>query len=81
MADERDIRAMKVARAEFTKHGFDTARADLHVTRGVLHIGGIIQIPGRSDRAEVTHDIDTIARVLKTRPEFRDVVIDAIYTS
>ncbi|CAN5373893.1 hypothetical protein BH11ARM2_BH11ARM2_20120 [soil metagenome] len=81
MADERDIRALKMARAEFSKHGIDTARADLHVTHGVLHVGGIIQIPGRSDRAEIKHDIEIVVRVLKTRPEFRDVVVETVYLS
>lgn len=75
MADPNDVAATKLLRQEFSKRGLDTTRADLRVTHGVAYIRGSIgTIKGGPQ--DVRAEIELITKVLRTRPQIKDVVVD-----
>ena len=76
MHDPKDIECTKVLRREFNKRHFDTSLADLHVSHGVAYIRGTLKgMPGCAD--DLQTELDHIVHVLKCRPEFRDVIVEA----
>jgi hypothetical protein len=80
MRSEDDIRGSKIARNEFSRRGFDISRADIRLARGVLHIQGVLGAAGmRPDEFKAA--LETAVKVLKSKPEIRDVVINAAYLS
>ncbi|RYG36309.1 hypothetical protein EON81_10120 [bacterium] len=81
MANVEDNRALKMARSAFSKHGIDMGRAELRVTRGVLHVAGVIQISGRKDREMLKKEVETVVRGLRLQKEFTEVVVAATYTT
>jgi len=80
MADHKDVEATKILRREFNKRQVDITLADLRVSHGVAYIRGTIK-PMRGMEGDVRSVVDTIARSLRTKPEIRDVVIDAVFRS
>jgi len=79
MLDERDVRGLRQARVELTKRGVDTGRADMHLMRGVLTIrGSVTPMPG-THISDLKHEMDHIARILRQRPEIREVILDCAY--
>jgi len=79
MHDERDVRAQKLARNEFSRRGIDISRADLQVRHGILTVRGVIGVPHSIQHDDFKHEMELIQRMLRSRPDFRDVVIDAIF--
>jgi hypothetical protein len=79
MADPKDVEATKIVRREFNKRQIDTSLTDIRVSHGVVYIRGSIRPMRNAPYADVRHEVDIIARALRTRPEIRDVVIDAIF--
>jgi len=78
MRSEDDIRGSKIARNEFSRRGIDISRADIRLTRGVLHVQGVLGTGGmRQDDFKATMEL--VLKVLKSKPEIRDVVINAAY--
>ncbi len=75
MADPKDVAATKMVRQEFSKRNLDTTRADLRVTHGVVYIRGSVGVI-KGGPPDVRSEIETIAKVLRTRPGIRDVIVD-----
>jgi len=80
MADPNDVSATKAVRQEFSKRGLDTTRADLRVTHGICYIRGSIgTIKGGPQ--DVRAELETIAKVLRTRQNIKDVILDCTMRS
>lgn len=79
MRDIGDVRGTKAARQLFSRRGIDLTLADIQTMHGVVHIRGTLQrIPG-SDFTDLKAEVANVARVLRQKPEVRDVVVDAIF--
>ena len=79
MADPNDVIATKLTRREFNKHHVDVTQADIRVNHGVVFVRGTVQAQRGSHYHDVEEECQRIARILKQRPEIRDVVLDATY--
>lgn len=79
MADPNDVVATKLARREFNKHLVDVTRADIRVNHGTVFIRGTIQAQRGSHYQDVEEECQRIVRILKQRPEIRDVIVDCTY--
>lgn len=79
MVDQNDFRGQRVARAEFGRRGLDIARCDVSVLHGVCYVRGEVgALPGATfDSLE--RQIELMQKVLRQRPEIRDVVLDVKY--
>lgn len=77
--DEGDLRATKAARAELAKRGIDCTMADLRVTHGTLHIRGTVKAYRGVVIPDLRAEMETIGRVLRQKPEVREVILECIY--
>ena len=59
-----------------SKRGIDTAKADVRMMHGVLYIRGIIGKVAGSNIPDLRAEMEHIGRILRQKPEIRDVVID-----
>ncbi len=80
MADPHDVAATKIARREFNKRHLDTTMADIRASHGVVYVRGVIK-PIRGGATDIKAECELIARVLRVKPEIRDVVLDCVYRS
>ncbi|MBS1709183.1 MAG: hypothetical protein JSS65_10750 [Armatimonadetes bacterium] len=78
MADPNDVAANKMLRQEFSKRMMDVTRADLRVTHGVAYIRGAIGVI-KGGPPDVRKECELIAKVLRTKPGIKDVVIDCTF--
>ena len=76
MADEKAVRGMRAARTEFSKRGIEIGRADLRMTHGTLHIKGTISVMRGAVVKDLKAEVELIGRVLRQKPDIKDVVID-----
>ena len=81
MADPNDVRATKAARQEMSRRGIDMTLADLRVAHGIVTIRGTVRPIRGSNIGDVKSEMELIARVLRTKAEIRDVVLDCLYRS
>jgi hypothetical protein len=79
MADPTDVFATKITRREFNKHLVDVSQADIRVSHGTVYIRGTVQAQRGAHYHDVEEECKRIVRVLKQRPEIRDVAIDVTY--
>ena len=79
MGDPADVFATKIARREFNKHLVDVTQTDIRVNHGTVFIRGTIQAQRGSHYKDVEEEVQRIIRILRQRPEIRDVVIDCSY--
>lgn len=79
MVDVKDVRTMKLVRAEFCRRGLDISRADLHIQHGILTVQGIIPPFKGQGPEEMKHEVDLVLRHLRSKPEIRDVIVDVAY--
>lgn len=77
MADLRDVESTKVLRREFTKRQVDLGYADLRVSHGVAYIRGSLSLV-RGTPGDIHSIVANVVHSLRAKPEFRDVVVDAI---
>lgn len=77
MADHKDVEVTKLVRREFNRRMIDVTMADVRVSHGVVYIRGTIK-PMRGG-GDPRHELEIITRALRSRPEIRDVVVDAIF--
>jgi hypothetical protein len=77
MVDPNDVRALRVVRTEMTKHGLDVNRADIRVMHGVCYIRGIVAPLTSANMEDVELEFHRICRLIRQRPEIRDVVHEA----
>ena len=76
MVNQNDFRGQRVARAEFGRRGIDLGRADLMVMHGVCYVRGEVgRLPG-SQYDDLNRELVLVQKVLRQRPEIRDVVLD-----
>lgn len=77
MADPHDVEATKALRREFNKRPIDISQADLRVSHGVAYVRGVIKKMKGAEQP-VSEMLDQVSKALRSRPEIRDVVIDAV---
>ncbi len=76
MANETDVRGLRVAGSELSKRGIDVSRADLRVLRGTLYIKGQVGVIRGSAIKDLSIELEHIGRLLRQKPDIKDVVID-----
>lgn len=76
MVDPLDIRAMKYARTEFERRGFDISRVAITSNRGVIHISGIIPLPQAMADETYKHEMEVIKQVLRIKTSTRQVILE-----
>ncbi len=76
MVDQNDFRGQRIARAEFASRGIDISRADLYVMHGILYMRGEIKLMPKSQILDINSEMSIITKVLRQRPEIRDLVLD-----
>lgn len=54
--------------------------ADIRASHGVVYVRGVIK-PIRGGATDIKAECELIARVLRVKPEIRDVVLDCVYRS
>jgi len=78
MADAKDVRGLRLSRTELTKRGIDIGRADLRMHHGILHIKGQVSVMKGSSIKDLKLELDLIARILRQKPDIKDVVVDCM---
>lgn len=76
MVDQNDFRGQRIARTEFARRGVDISRADLYVMHGILYLRGEVKPMPNSNIADMTVEMGLITRILRQRPEIRDIVLE-----
>lgn len=76
MVDQNDFRGQRIARSEFARRGVDISRADLYVMHGILYMRGEIKPMPKSLILDMNSEMGIIAKILRQRPEIRDLVLD-----
>lgn len=79
MIDEKDVRGLRQARTELSKRGIDIARTDVQLRKGVLTVRGVVTPSPGSNIPDVKIEMDHIARLLRQKPEIREVILDCVY--
>lgn len=79
MADPNDVAGTKMVRREFNKRKIDTSLADIRVMHGVAYVRGTLKPLRGSGITDVRAEVEHIGRIVRTRGEIRDVVIDCTY--
>jgi hypothetical protein len=79
MADVNDVLATKLARREFNKHHVDVTMADIRSAHGTVFIRGTVKAQKGSHYHSVEEETQRICRILRQRPEIRDVVLDVTF--
>ena len=80
MADPNDVAMTKAVRREFNRRKLDMTLADVRVSHGVVYVRGTIKAM-RGGAEDPKEECALIARILRTRPEIRDVIIECIFWS
>ena len=76
MVDQGDVRALRQARTELSKRGIDLQKADIRAMHGVLYIRGTISKLAGVNIPNLKQEMEHIGRVLRQKPDIRDVVVD-----
>lgn len=76
MVDQNDFRGQRIARTEFARRGVDISRADLYVMHGIMYMRGEVKPMPKSNISDMTVEMGLIAKILRQRPEIRDIVLD-----
>lgn len=79
MADPGDVAGTKAARSMLGRRGIDVGKADVRVMHGVLYIRGQVSAIKGQGITDIKIELEHTARLLKQKPEIRDVVIDCAY--
>ncbi|MBC8065004.1 MAG: hypothetical protein H7Y17_09250 [Chlorobia bacterium] len=79
MANEDDVRGTKTARSELGRRGVDTSQADIRVMHGVCYIRGQLRAIRSANIPDLKIEMEKIAKILRTKAEIKEVVIDAIF--
>lgn len=79
MANEDDVRGTKYARSEIGRRGIDATLADIRVMHGICYIRGSLKGLRSANIPDLRSEMEKIAKILRTKAEIKDVVIDAIY--
>ena len=79
MGDPTDVFATKLVRREFNKHLVNVTMADIRVAHGTVFIRGVVHAQRGAHYHDVEEEVKRIVRILRQRPEIRDVVLDCTY--
>jgi hypothetical protein len=79
MRDHNDVRANKMTRSEFGRRGVDMMLAEVQVIHGIVYLRGIVQRTKSGEYDDLKVEVAHIARLLRQKPEVRDVVVDVTY--
>jgi hypothetical protein len=79
MANEEDVRGTKAARSEFGRRGIDVTYADIRCMHGVCYIRGTVKAIRGSNIPDIRAEMEKVGKILRSKPEIKDVVIDCIY--
>jgi hypothetical protein len=79
MADPHDVHGTKMARSYLGRRGVDLSLADVRVMHGVCYLRGTVSAVKGSGVLDIKTEVEQCARIMKQRPEIRDVVLDCIY--
>jgi len=71
---------MRATRVEFSKRGVELGRADVRITHGVLQIRGTISAIRGANIKNLEVEVETIARVLRQKPDIKNVIIECTYS-
>lgn len=78
MVDPKDVYALKCVRAEFSKRGIDTSRADVRVAHGICHIRGTLTKMPHAVFEDLDEEVHHLCKAIRQRPEIREVSLEAI---
>ena len=79
MVDEKDVIALRYARSELSRRCIDISRADVRMAHGVLHIRGDLTPLPNCTFSDLKTEVELIARVLRQKPEIREVILEVSY--
>ncbi len=68
-----------MARSYLGRRGVDLTLADVRVMHGVCYLRGTVSTVKGSGVHDLKAEVEQAARILKQKPEIRDVVIDCTY--
>lgn len=78
MVDPKDVHALKMVRAEFSKRGIDTSRADIRVLHGVCHIRGTLTKASHAVFEDLDEEMHHLLKVIRQHSGVRDVSLEVI---
>lgn len=76
MTDHGDVHALKSVRSMLARRGIDISRADVRVQKGICYIRGFVSAMPSAHIADINTEMDQVARLLRTKPEIRSVVVE-----
>lgn len=76
MVDPKDVHALKTVRAEFSKRGIDTSRADIRVLHGVCHIRGSLSRLPHATFENLEEEMHHLIKVIRQHAGVRDVSLE-----
>lgn len=68
-----------MARSYLGRRGVDLTLADVRVMHGVCYLRGTVSATRGMGITDIRAEVEQAARILKQRPEIRDVVLDCSY--
>ena len=80
MPRPEDVEAMRLVRKELARRPVDTTLMHVGLSHGVVRIGGQVRAM-RGHALDVRSEMELVAKVLRTKPGIREVVIDCIFRS
>ncbi|MBA3725108.1 MAG: hypothetical protein H0W86_01335 [Armatimonadetes bacterium] len=78
MPRPEDIEAMRTVRKELARRPIDTSMMNIGLNHGIVKFGGQVKAM-RGHALDLKVEVELVAKVLRTRPGIRDVVIDCIF--
>jgi hypothetical protein len=79
MANEDDVRGTKSARSEIGRRGIDVTQADVRVMHGVCYVRGAVKAIRGSNIPDIRVEMEKVAKILRQKPEIKEVILDCIY--
>ena len=59
---------------EMTKHQLATDRVDIHVSRGIVYLSGIVVQSKSANAVDARGEVERIMRIFKQKPGVKDIV-------
>ncbi|MFZ4507496.1 MAG: hypothetical protein ACOYON_07345 [Fimbriimonas sp.] len=77
--DPADLQGTKIARQFIGRRGIDLTRADIRVMHGVLYVKGQVAKMRGFDIPSLRAELEAAGKILRTKQEIKDVVIEVTY--
>jgi hypothetical protein len=78
MPRPEDLEGGRAVRKEFARRPIDMTRAQIHISHGIVRIGGQVRAM-RGHAMDLKSEMELIARVLKQMPGIRDVILECSF--